>query len=113
MAEPKHTPTGAQINLDDPSRNMFGIAPCPKCGSRFRWPTRPTHSKHPNCIVCDDCDHTEPVQEPAEPAAVAAPTVYRIAVCPHCMNWNKAPATIPRYRCGHCGKPVDGHPGVL
>jgi ribosomal protein L37AE/L43A len=34
--------------------NMFGCLPCPKCGSKFRWPTQS------GVIVCDDCGFTEP-----------------------------------------------------
>lgn len=43
------------INLDDTRCNMFGVLPCPKCGSKTRWPTQPTHPKHPDSIICDDC----------------------------------------------------------
>lgn len=26
------------IDLSSPTANMFGIEPCPRCGSVFRWP---------------------------------------------------------------------------
>jgi hypothetical protein len=32
-----------------PERNMYGCLPCPKCGSKFRWPTQD------RTIQCDDC----------------------------------------------------------
>lgn len=54
-----------QIDLDDPTRNMFGIADCPDCGSKHRWPTQPVHPTHPNCILCDECWRVEPI-EPVE-----------------------------------------------
>jgi hypothetical protein len=36
--------------------------------------------------------------------------ITRVAGCPHCLKWNKVPADLYRYRCGHCGKPIDGTP---
>lgn len=48
-----------QIDYDDPGRNMFGLRPCPKCGSKYRWPTRSDHPTDPNGILCDDCGHKE------------------------------------------------------
>jgi hypothetical protein len=36
--------------------------------------------------------------------------ITRICGCPHCLKWNKVPADLYRYRCGHCGKPIDGTP---
>lgn len=56
--------SGPQIDLSDPTRNMFGIRNCPKCGNTRRWPTQPIHSKHPNCILCDDCGLVEPIEQP-------------------------------------------------
>lgn len=35
--------------------NMYGCLPCPRCGSRYRWPTVASHAEHPSSIVCDDC----------------------------------------------------------
>jgi len=52
-----------QFDLDDPRRNMFGIAPCPDCGDRLRWPTQPVHPQHPDCILCDRCGRVEPITE--------------------------------------------------
>ena len=48
-----------KLNLDTPGANMFGCAPCPKCGSEFRAPYR---EDAPNVedrgkIVCDDCGY--------------------------------------------------------
>lgn len=34
-------------------RNMYGCLPCPKCGSKFRWPTQD------RTIQCDDCGLVE------------------------------------------------------
>jgi hypothetical protein len=59
-------PKVPQIDLDDPARNMFGILPCPRCGSRFRVPTRPDHPEHPNCILCDDCGREEALDDPED-----------------------------------------------
>jgi hypothetical protein len=54
-----------QVDLDDPARNMFGLLPCPECGSKYRWPTRPDHPEHPNAVLCDDCGRAESLdQEP-------------------------------------------------
>ena len=47
------------MNADD--SNMFGIAPCPECGSECRWPTQPIHPIYPNSILCDDCGYIEPI----------------------------------------------------
>lgn len=52
-----------QIDLNDPTRNMFGLKPCPECGSRYCWPTQPTHREHPSSVVCDDCGWHEPLEE--------------------------------------------------
>lgn len=40
----------ARINMESPTANMFGLEPCPKCGSRYRWPM-----KSPEVVQCDDC----------------------------------------------------------
>lgn len=34
----------------------------------------------------------------------------RIAGCPHCLKPNEITADVWKYRCGHCGKPIDGTP---
>lgn len=54
------TATDRQFDPNDPKRNMFGVKDCPRCGSRYRWPTRVEHPKHPAMIVCDDCGAIEP-----------------------------------------------------
>ena len=42
------------INYNDPKRNMYGCAPCPKCNSVYRF------ARNTDCvIVCDDCGHEE------------------------------------------------------
>ncbi len=51
--------TTNRVNHDDPRSNMYGVLPCPKCRSKYRWPTSPTHPKHPKCIVCDECGFVE------------------------------------------------------
>jgi hypothetical protein len=55
--------TMKQFDHADPSRNMFGLLPCPACGSRFRWPTQATHPQHPSAVLCDDCGRVEPIAE--------------------------------------------------
>jgi hypothetical protein len=37
------------IDEDNPNANMYGCLPCPKCGSRYRWPDAE------NVLRCDDC----------------------------------------------------------
>jgi len=63
MTEVKHgeTPRMGKPLLDhnDPKANMYGVLPCPKCGSEFRWPTGPAHPTDPNTIICDDCGYKE------------------------------------------------------
>ena len=48
------------IDYSDPDRNMYGCAPCPKCGGKYRAPYRklesPTHIR----VECDGCGHGEP-----------------------------------------------------
>jgi hypothetical protein len=46
--------------MSEPQRNMFGILPCPKCGSVFRWPTQQ------RTIQCDDCGLVEPAPNKLE-----------------------------------------------
>lgn len=43
-----------------PETNMFGLVPCPKCQSKYRWPTQACHPTDPNMILCDDCGYKEP-----------------------------------------------------
>ncbi len=42
---------------DSKHTNMYGCLPCPKCGSKFRWPSQDVHPQHPSAIICDDCGH--------------------------------------------------------
>jgi hypothetical protein len=52
-----------QIDYDAPGRNMYGLKPCPKCASVYRWPTRPDNPRWPSVIRCDDCDSNEPLTD--------------------------------------------------
>jgi hypothetical protein len=58
-----------QVDLDDPARNIFGLLPCPECGSKYRWPTRPDHPTHPDVILCDQCGRTERKEDTSPPSA--------------------------------------------
>jgi hypothetical protein len=67
MAKPKRkytekNPTNVCAH-NEPESNMYDCLPCPKCKGRYRYPTQPVHSKHPNSIICDDCGHVEPMDE--------------------------------------------------
>ena len=48
-----------RVNLSSPTANMFGIEPCPKCGSQFRWMP---YQAGPLVIHCDDCGLDEVVE---------------------------------------------------
>lgn len=49
--------------MESPTANMFGIEPCPKCKSVFRYPTwRYPKTKTEEIIKCDDCGLIE-IQE--------------------------------------------------
>lgn len=39
------------IDESNPMANMYGCLPCPKCGSRYRWPDQQ------NVLRCDDCKY--------------------------------------------------------
>lgn len=52
--------------LGTPGTNMFGIVPCPRCGSKYRWPSTASYKEHPNSIICDDCKYTEPIEKERE-----------------------------------------------
>ncbi len=42
-------------------RNMYGCPPCPKCGSKYRFPgTVGEVQRGIKDMVCDDCGHREP-----------------------------------------------------
>lgn len=63
--------TPKQIDLTDPTRNMFGLRPCPKCGDHHCHPTQAVHPTHPNAVLCDDCGWSEPLApEPPEACVV-------------------------------------------
>ena len=52
-----------RIDTSSPTANMYGCQPCPKCKSKFRWPTQQ------ETIKCDDCGYVEPVRvQPDEEA---------------------------------------------
>ena len=42
------------IDLNSATANMFGIEPCPRCGSKYRWQHAQTM-----LIICDGCRLTE------------------------------------------------------
>ena len=54
-------PFGSELNPDMTRRNIYSVLPCPKCKSVYRYPTQPTHSKHPDSILCDECGLAEPL----------------------------------------------------
>jgi transcription initiation factor TFIIIB Brf1 subunit/transcription initiation factor TFIIB len=45
---------------DQDKRNMYGLLPCPECGSKCRWPTQQGENK------CDECGHTVPHIKPKD-----------------------------------------------
>lgn len=53
MEEPR--PTNVR-DRGSPTANMFGLEPCPQCGSKFRTPWNREGGVR---IECDDCDHQE------------------------------------------------------
>lgn len=44
-----------RIDLSSPTANMFGIEPCPRCGSEYRVPEGDDYM-----INCHDCGFSEP-----------------------------------------------------
>lgn len=52
-----------QTDLNDPTRNMFGLKPCPECGGKHCYPTRPTPKNPGGNVLCDDCGCNEPLEE--------------------------------------------------
>jgi predicted RNA-binding Zn-ribbon protein involved in translation (DUF1610 family) len=51
-----------RLSLDQPNANMFGVVPCPKCGSAYRFPSqRDATQIPPHSIICDDCGFVEPI----------------------------------------------------
>ncbi len=52
-----------RIDLGDRRANMFGVlpCPCPQCGGKHRWPTRPDHPSHPNMVLCDECETAQTI----------------------------------------------------
>ena len=45
------------LDLSNENANMYGCLPCPKCGSKYRWPTQEL------IIECDECGFTEEYEE--------------------------------------------------
>lgn len=52
-------PFGSELNPDLTRRNIYGVLPCPKCKSVYRYPTQPVHQ---NCILCDECQYIETIE---------------------------------------------------
>lgn len=52
-------PKPKQIDLASPTANMFGVQPCPKCKSQYRYPMLTI----PPVIRCDDCGLDEVVED--------------------------------------------------
>ena len=50
-----------RVDMSSPTANMFGIEPCPKCKSPYRY--MPVQADGRLIIRCDDCGFEEPVQE--------------------------------------------------
>lgn len=46
-----------KLDVHNPNNNLYGCAPCPKCGSRTRWPTQKIHPNKPQTILCDSCGY--------------------------------------------------------
>ena len=53
--KPRDVPSNV-VDFDDPKRNMYGCAPCPKCKSAYR---AAYHRTPRLTIECDDCGHRE------------------------------------------------------
>lgn len=49
------------ISYENPVHNMYGCAPCPKCGSKYRAAFRKSGGPDSGGlrIECDDCGHNE------------------------------------------------------
>lgn len=45
------------VDLYSPTANMYGIEPCPKCKSKYRYILNNRH----DVIICDDCGFEEKV----------------------------------------------------
>jgi hypothetical protein len=39
------------LDYENKQANMYGCLPCPRCGSRFRWPDQN------HILQCDDCGY--------------------------------------------------------
>lgn len=50
-----------KVDLEQKDANMYGVVPCPKCKSEFRYPRNDD-----NMIVCDDCGFKELAEEDEE-----------------------------------------------
>jgi hypothetical protein len=47
------------IDFYSDTANMYGIEPCPKCGSEFRC----MYNQRPNDIQCDGCGYSEEIEK--------------------------------------------------
>jgi len=47
-------------NTNNLKNNLYGCPPCPKCNSKYRWPSQETFKEAPASMICDDCGHNEP-----------------------------------------------------
>lgn len=45
------------VDWNDPTRNLYGCAPCPNCHADHRYATGRGESA---VAVCDECGHREP-----------------------------------------------------
>jgi DNA-directed RNA polymerase subunit RPC12/RpoP len=55
------------IDEANPAANMYGATPCPKCGSRYRWPDRQ------HVLRCDECGYLATWRREDAPEARAWP----------------------------------------
>jgi hypothetical protein len=62
---------GLVIDLEGADRNMYGLPPCPGCGSIYMYPPNRARTGGKLKARCDDCGHEEPVgEEGTEPELV-------------------------------------------
>lgn len=47
------------LSINQKGGNMFGCQPCPKCGSKYRYPMRRDAKQDTGLICCDDCGYRE------------------------------------------------------
>jgi hypothetical protein len=53
----------SRVDLNASGVNMFGILPCPRCASVYRWPHQDGR------LICDDCRYEEQGDFTPAPAA--------------------------------------------